>query len=368
MSNVSFGTVVNIPKKRVKFYNRESSAVTIYEGMPVCYMFDTTTNILGWDKVNSVKGTTTAAGYQNEGQFLIVETPYTDNLMWFAGVVANGGYCGKTVAATSYKWLDIYEPDGKSIVPVRSYISSTSGVNALAIMSDAQYLGNPNAGTSNGGGRYVAIAEETVNRSSVVGICLAKLCPDQFAFQSCGTTKMNFATAGTVEVAANLINVQCQNTTGTFTALFVRSEVATSDSGDVALAIYGEANVTGVAAGSYCIAMRGSLNLWGGTQTAVHIHALGAEIFESGANLTGTTVISPLFLRTQIDATNPPAANSHYMITCRCDGADKPDGLLYSVSADAIKFEAVSSGTTASHHIPIRVAGTTYYILCEDTA
>jgi hypothetical protein len=331
--------------------------------MPVCYEFNATTNWLGKSSADlTVESTTTAEGYQNEGKFIRVEDPDSDNIMFFAGVVAGSGKSGKTGPCA----LDIYIPNG-AIVPVRSYISSTTGVNALALMSGTQYLGNLNAGNSNGAGRFVAVAMETVDRSSTAGLCLAKLCPDQFLFQSCGSTKMKFATAGTIEVAANLINCVSSETTGTFTALFVRSEVATADSGDVALAVYGEANVTAVAAGSYCIGNRFSLNLWGGTQTAGHIHALCAEIYEEGANLTGTTYISPLFLRTQIDATNPPAANSHWMITCRCDGADKPDGLLVALSADAIKFAAQSSAAV-SHTIPVRVAGTTYYIMVSSAA
>jgi hypothetical protein len=326
---------------------------TLYEGEPLCYNSDSTTN---------VEGTTVAEGNQNCGKYLQVEAVATANIMWFAGVVTKYS-SGKTGPA----WIDIYIPNG-AIMPVRSYISSTTGLNALAIMNGQRYLGNLNAGNSNGAGRFVAIAEETVDRSSAAGLCLAQLCPDQFLWQSNGATKLKFATAGTVEVAANLINVQSSETTGTFTALFVRSEVATADSGDVALAIYGEANVTAVAAGSYCIGNRFSLNLWGGTQTAVHIHALGAEIYEEGANLTGSTVVSPLFLRTQIDATNPPAANTHWMITCRCDGADKPDGLLYAVSADAVKYETTSN-VTGMAHIPIYINGVGLrYILLEDTA
>ena len=362
---VTYGT--DPVARTISVYYTESS--TIYEGMPVCYEFNATTNWLGVSTIDFTstassitESTTTAEGYQNEGKFIRVEDPDSDNIMFFAGIVAGAGLAGKTGPCV----LDIYVPNG-AIVPVRSYISSTTGVNALALMSGTQYLGNLNAGNSNGTGRFVAVAMETVDRSSTAGLCLAKLCPDQFLFQSCGSTKMKFATAGTTEVAANLINCVSAETTGTFTALFVRSEVATADSGDVALAIYGEANVTGVAAGSYCIGNRCSLNLWGGTQTAVHIHALGAEIYEEGANLTGTTVISPLFLRTQIDATNPPAANSHWMITCRCDGADKPDGFLYAVSADAIKLAAQSSAAV-SHTIPVRAAGTTYYIMVSDAA
>ena len=360
MSITTYGTNGSLKVKRVYY----SGTSVIYEGMPVCYNYDTTTNILGYDPADGTYNTTTAEGYQNEGKFMEVENPATANIMFFAGVVAGATFHGKT----GPQWLDIYEPNG-SVVPVRSYLSSTVGLTAMAIGNGLQYFGNPTAGMSNGSGRFVAIAEETKDRSSTAGLCLARLDPSLFTYQCFGISKVEIGTANTlVEICPNLINVHSSQATGTFTALFVRSEVDTADSNDVALAIYGEANVLAVAAGTYCIGNRFSLNIWGGTQTASHIHALGAEIYEEGANLTGTVYLSPLFLRTQIDTGSPPAPNSHYMMTLRCDGGDKPDGLFIAVTADAIGFGAVSSGTTPSHHIPIRVAGTTYYILCEDTA
>ncbi len=127
--SVQFGTNVNVQKKRVKFYNRESSAVTIYEGMPVCYIYDTTANILGYDKgtggdpKSQSTPNTTAEGYQNEGKFLIVETVNDDNALWWAGVTTSAKN-GKSVAAESYEWIEIYEPNG-AIVPVRTDLNCT---------------------------------------------------------------------------------------------------------------------------------------------------------------------------------------------------------------------------------------------------
>lgn len=359
MNAPQFGNLLDTAVKKTVYYSGTS---VIYEGMPVCYNYDTTTNINGWSDSSAAIGTTTAEGYQNEGKYIEVENPATANLMFFAGVVA----AGKKIGATGPCWVDIYIPG--SVVPVRSYASTTVGQTALAIGNGLQYFGNPTASMSNGSGRFIATAMETVNRASTAGICLAYVNPATFTYQTFGTTKLSIGTANTVEICANLINVQSAQATGTFTALFVRSEVATADSNDVALAVYGEANVTAVASGSYCIGNRFSLNLWGGTQTATHIHALGAEIFEAGANLTGGSIISPLFLRTQIDATNPPAASTHWMITCRCDGADKPDGLLYAVSADAVGY-ATTSSVTGMAHIPVYIGGVGLrYLLLEDNA
>jgi hypothetical protein len=63
--HADFGTNAQAyKKKRVKY----EGTSTIRMGMPLCYNWDTTTNILGWDKGNSAEGTTTADGYQNEGR------------------------------------------------------------------------------------------------------------------------------------------------------------------------------------------------------------------------------------------------------------------------------------------------------------
>ncbi len=164
MSLVQFGTnIASIRKKTVGFYNRSGSAVTVYEGMPVCYMFDTTNNILGLNKATNVKGATTPEGYQNEGKFLTVELPYTDNLLWFAGVVAAGPWCNKSIATLATRWLDIYKPNG-AIVPVRASVACTTGITILSLETDSQELTQPLSANQ---GRPVAISEETRALSDV---------------------------------------------------------------------------------------------------------------------------------------------------------------------------------------------------------
>jgi len=118
MSRITqFGTNSNKQIKRVYY----TGSNTIYEGMALCYDYDTTTNILGYDKAaggdvsSQTSPTTTADGYQNEGKFLRVEEPSADNAIAFAGVVAGTSWSGKTGPC----WLDIYIPNG-AIVPVWS--------------------------------------------------------------------------------------------------------------------------------------------------------------------------------------------------------------------------------------------------------
>jgi len=160
MSNVDFGTnSAAVQKKRV--YYEGSNA--IYEGMALCYNYDTTSNILGWDKANGVKGSTTADGNQNEGKFLRVEEPSVANSPFFAGVVAGPDKGGQTGPC----WVNIYIPNG-AIVPVWTDKSITA--------KDKMYL-EPGENTlvNDVQGIYVGMSLETKDRSSTAGIVLAKL-------------------------------------------------------------------------------------------------------------------------------------------------------------------------------------------------
>jgi len=171
MANVIFGTNIDSLRK-ARVYYKDSS--TIYEGMPVCYEYNATTNVLGYSKSEGgedartqTSRTVTAEGYQNEGKFLRVENPATANLNWFAGVVAAGGYVGKI----GPKWVDIYEPNG-AIVPVRTNANCSVGATTLGIGDGLQYFA---VSTGDDDPMPVAVAEETVDRSGTTGLVLAKI-------------------------------------------------------------------------------------------------------------------------------------------------------------------------------------------------
>lgn len=174
MASASFGTEVLRVVKRVYY---EDSSV-LYAGMPLCYNFNTTSNILGVDPYSLLTtgedthvtaSTTTTEGYQNEGKFLRVENPSDDNSMFFAGVFVEGSQeAGKTSGPC---WLSIYVANG-AMVPVRSMASSTVGMTVLCLASGSQAL---RAYTDGGSYLPVAVAMETVDRSGTNGLCLAKL-------------------------------------------------------------------------------------------------------------------------------------------------------------------------------------------------
>ncbi len=190
MAFSQFGTNSNARRKRVYY---TETGTTIREGMPVCYEFDATTNVLNYDKGAGgdvqcqTSRSTTAEGNQNEGKFMRVEDPDANNIQYFAGVVAGSSYAGLTGA----RWLDIYIPNG-AIVPVRTDLNCLVGQTILAVTTANQELGVPLATDS----RAVAVAEETVDRGTA-GLVLARLSLDQFMYQDHGGTALSVDDADT---------------------------------------------------------------------------------------------------------------------------------------------------------------------------
>jgi len=152
-------------KKRVLY---EGTSV-IREGMPVCYNYDSTTNIDGYDNTDG-EGTTTDEGHQNEGKYNRVEDPTADNQEFFAGFVAGSDLAG--VTGDGHQWLDIYVPNG-AVVPVWTD-KSIAAKDRLYLEHGEVTLVNA---TQTGMGVCVAEAVETVDRSSTAGIVLARIHP-----------------------------------------------------------------------------------------------------------------------------------------------------------------------------------------------
>lgn len=370
MSNVSFGTDIQAVRKRVHFYNRESSAITIYEGMPLCYIFDSTTNELGYDVIDAEETSTTDEGHQNEGKFLQAEIPNDDNLLHFAGVVASGGWRGKSVAATSWDWVDIYIANG-AVVPVRCDVDTVTGKTILAIQHDQQELGYALSATQ---ARPVAIAMETeTGLDTTAGITLAKLCPNEFIYQELTGTALIAATTGTDDVVVNRIKVTSAQTGGRLTALDVQSaSTAGADSNGYGASLYVQGDLTGVAASHWnpfgCWA-----NITGGTQSGTHLTVAEFGIYASGANLDAVASLSCITLRNQVSSTNPPDAVHNVIRVVQDGGGDSADFLFSFYTPETVGL-ATESSAAVSHVIPINVenagGGTagTYYIMVSDAA
>jgi len=328
--SVSFGTNTNVVKKRVKFVNTNSSAaVTLYAGMPLCYQFDTTTNVLGWDKENSEEGTTTAEGYQNEGKFMIVDLPDDDNIHAFAGVaVANSWTGSSTVADDESKWLDVYIPNG-AIVPVRAGVECTVGRTVLAVITATQYLGHPLSATQ---AKPVAIAWETnATLDTTAGIVLAKLDPDMFLNQnSTGDTILVGVggTAASASMVLNSVESEFGHTGGYGTALMVKN----TQSGALAAtggscAVLGYINVSGsiTAVTGYTRSILGQLNL-SGTINGSNQHLCGVMAQLSGSpTFTECARVATIMCDISLGVAPTAGDLSHIRIASPCWPTVKPD-------------------------------------------
>ena len=260
MDNLTAG---NPKAHRIRVYFEGTG--TIYEGQPVCYNWDSTDNWFGGSVSNGevTATTTTAEGSQNEGKYIRVEVPATANLHAFAGIIARGGWCGKT----GPRVLDIYVPNG-AIVPVRTDASCVVGVTALGIAdADTECVS---------GGAPVAIAWETVDRSGTNGVTLAKLDPDMFVRQ---VVTFNALTGAVPNTLQNTF----ANTSGSVCNLLVHTTV----NGALAAAHNEWAglfylNISGsITAAGYTRCVLAQLNVSGTINGGAHLAAIHAQL--SGA-------------------------------------------------------------------------------------
>jgi hypothetical protein len=362
--------------RRITVYYTESS--TIYEGMPVCYEFDATTNWMGVDgstidfttTASSItESTTTAEGYQNEGKFIRVEDVDDDNVHAFAGVVAGADHAGETGPCA----LDIYIPNG-AIVPVRTDASTTVGVTALGIANGSQLCAS--------GGRPVAVAWETVDRSEVNGIVLAKLDPNIFLYQKGDAQALSYT--GLTGAVANVLQNTFANTSGTVCGLLVH----TTASGALAAAhnewaVLGYMAVTGGITGAgYSravlgqLALSGTINSGGAVACGIHGQITGsvtntqmeraaAGIFEYALSEnpdTGDAEVLFLYANGTEDIGSfvhmhgDGEKATHIWEFTGCGG------LSTSVLIKKMGTGGMWTNTGAWIQIPINVSGTTYYI------
>ena len=354
---------------RIRVYFENSGLATVYEGMPLCYNYDTTTNWWGGSmSLGAVtESTTTLEATPNESRYIRVELPSADNIQWLAGVVAKGspGIGGKVACA-----VDVYVPNG-AIVPVRAGVACTVGRTVLSIISTTQYLGHALSATQ---ARPIAIAEQTnADLGTTAGLILAKLDPNLFIYQDNTGDSLLVGTGATAAAAAqvvNRINVSSAQTAGRFTALDIHAAVtSTCVPTGYGISLYTQTDLSGILGGQGAGVSHWT-NINAGADLTHEYYALEVGIYESGADLTGNNRISPLVLRTQLDGTNTPS-DGHYMMTFICDGVgDHPDGLFSTNESEDIAMTAITGSNT--HCIPFDVgapgAQTTYWIMVTDTA
>ena len=163
MSESVMGTNSQARRKKVYFEGTD----VIKEGMPVAYNADTTSNINGVDtgQASLPRSGTTTAGGQNEGKFMRVEKLTAANAKFFAGIA-----CSEADGLVGPRWIDIYVPNG-SMLNVYTDKSITEG-DKLYLEAGQLTLVNDSSAMP-----CVAVAVETIDRSSAAGLVLAKVSP-----------------------------------------------------------------------------------------------------------------------------------------------------------------------------------------------
>lgn len=177
---VTYGTD---PKaKTIKVYYEGSD--TLYEGYPLCYNQDTTTNWLGVSSIDATstassitESSTTAEGSQNEGKFIRVEKPAAANQRFLAGFVTGSGD-----GITGPCAVDIHVPNG-AVIPV--WTDRSVSIGDAAYTEPATYT-IPNDAVA--GGLQIGWFMETVDRSSTAGVALAKVQPPEMSSYASSST------------------------------------------------------------------------------------------------------------------------------------------------------------------------------------
>jgi len=340
---------------------------TIYEGMPVCYNYNTTTNWLGVSDFET-ESSTTAEGSQNEGKFIRVEDVGNDGIMCFAGVVANGS---PGIGSVGPGRIDIYVPNG-AIVPVRSGISTTRAQTVFGIMSGSDAFETSIYGTRSAN---CAIAMETVDRSSTEGLCLAQLYhPLDF---NKGSQDHDYE-AFKVGVGTSSGDINCQkeiweiwSTGGTFKTRWWETYIAA----DGSACPYGGVISATLRMFAACDAPGDNLvNTYINTQwdsgatvpSGVNVKNLYLRLFDDGATMTSADYICNLYLENNIDS----SSGSNYQIYSYVHGSDGLDAFIYAPNNKSLGAEAATGDTAHDSSdivIPINVGGSTYYIVAQDS-
>jgi len=357
----------NAVKKRV-YYEGTS---TIYEGMPLCYNYDTTDNWTGWGSATAgaaaTEQGTTAEGEQNEGKYIRVEDVGNDGIMAFAGVVAGTERHGQAGPFA----LDIYIPNG-AIVPVRSGIATTRMQTVFGILSGSDAFETSIYGTRSAN---CAIAMETVDRSTTEGICLAQLYhPLMFNRGSQDQDYEDFK----VGVGTSTDTTECMkeywsiwSTGGTFKTRSWRTDVRA----DGVSCPYGGMITAQLRLFAASDAQGGNItNTYITTEFAsgstiaagVGVKNLYLRLFDEGATMTAANqYICNIYMENCINS----SSGENYQIVSQVHGSDALDAFMYGANNKAFGAIAASGDLTFTSDdilIPIKIGSSTYYIVCTD--
>jgi len=213
--SMSSGAIDPIAQTKRVFFRPDTDTTSILKvGHAVCYNSD----IVGDHKERAGvvrpptdehlggAGTAYAEGAQTyTGRLFIVERPTTENQQAFAGIVK----CLGPKAGADGDMIEIFVPNG-AVVPVWTDCDCEINQTILALEDDNYVL------TTSGWGRPIGVAMEDVDRSSIPGLCWAKISDTQFIRQGTDNTPLTVANEEDTCVMLNRIYVESAQTAGSF--------------------------------------------------------------------------------------------------------------------------------------------------------
>lgn len=295
-----------------------------------------------------------------------------NNIHAFAGVVAKGGWCGKT----GPRVLDIYVPNG-AIVPVLTVLGATTvGRTILSVNSGTLTFGNPTSDIPNYGiipgiidAWPVAIAAETISSD---GLVLARLDTDLFVHQG-GNVEQELQAGyiGTVKTAVNRMNVKFEQTSGDMCLNHWRANCA---GGGTSAASRGMFRFETFLTGTVSALMWGvdSMMDLGADITDGYYSPLHVTLRSRSDNPVLTNVyLSVVYLEYILTRTTttalqyPPYMGCWFMFNSDTAGS-VPDYLFYAAKNEQICMSTtdVAAGDSAANSIAIFVEGQPYHIPC----
>jgi len=347
MDNLTAGNPV---AHRVRVYFEGTG--TIYEGMPVCYNYNTTDNWWGGSVSDGVitESSTTAEGSGNEGKYIRVELPADGNLIHFAGVVTRGGWCGKD----GPRVLDIYVPNG-AIVPVRCDVDTTTGLTVLSIAEGEEELGYSNGNSTS---RPVAIAMETeADLDGTADTTLARLDPNLFLYQVADGTALDIG-SGT---AYGRVNVTTSSVALVWGPQWKFTQTGTGAGGMVANRMEAHAAGTAVAGNVYALwaqaeydtagasASGNMAGVWSKAYVPADAGTISGNVFGIQISLGLNKAIGGTVALMKFDTTTTSATYPDFFFI------GGPD-------AGSMAYTADTTGTNQAGALKIQLGGTTHYL------
>ena len=373
--SMSSGAIDPINVTKRVFWTPVTTTTILKVGQPVCYNSDSVLD----HKARSVDPThlgltidTYAQGEQEfTGRLFVTEEPLTDNLNAFAGIVKSLG----PKAGAIGDMIEIFTPVEGVMVPV---LTDQNCVEERTIMgirngagTDVSYPGRP-----------IGVAQETKDRSTNDGMVWMKFRNFEYdATNAAGDATLNSLIVDD-EAGANAVTIKAMNVrfdgTGRARGLYYVGEI--NGAGHCAYGMFKFRTYVGAAlsqnAHTLCanLHLRDDCTLIDTPEYANSPLYLSIETETTGLTLSGGS-IAAIYIAYYVESSGAAPASVFIMQVNTNQGTanyEGFDGLIKCNAADDIGGYVSPSGpdihqTAGSIMVPIRIGGTTYYLVaCVD--